>query len=294
MQNFKISPNSNNLLYEKSFNPFLVRKLIEDNSLSGLAIFTDLKEQRVDDFDFLSKYPFLEQLSISSIPDHEYDFLKHLPLLKSLNIQNEGISPIDLSSQVNLENLGIQWRKSITGFECLLKLKRLCLIHWKEQDLSNLKHLENLEELLIKTSSLKTLTGIEGLKKLTYVSVANSRFLDSISLLNKMPMLQRLEIEASSKIDDYDNLTDLPHLEELVLTNCKNIKSIKFVKNFHKLKRLFLLGNTFVDDNDLTPAKDIEDVICPHKKSYNIKLSNPQREKIRKQNLNKLLGKSLD
>ncbi len=292
MQDFKVAPNSNNLLYEKEFKPNIVNRLIQENGLSGLTIFADLPDRRVESFDFLSDYSFLEGLRLSSIPDHEYGFLKDLRLLKYLSIQNEGVTPIDLSNQVNLEWFGIQWRKNITGFESLQKLKFLCLIHWKEQDLLNLSCLQNLEELLIKTSSLKKLSGIDQLKKLKYVLIGNSRYLDSISLLNQLPRLRKLEIEASSKIDDYESLVDLKELEELIITNCKGIKSINFIKNFSKLKRLSLLGNTFVEDNDLMPAKDIEDVTISPKRTYNLRLINPRHEEIRKRNSEKLFGKA--
>lgn len=291
MQNFKIAPNSNDLLYKKGFNPNLVERLIRENKLDGLTVFAELSEQRVESFDFLSDYSFLEGLSLCSIPDRDYGFLKSLTLLKNLSIQNEGISPIDLSHQVNLENLGIQWRKNITGFESLNKLKRLCLIHWKEKDLSNLSCLHNLEQLLIKTSSLKTIFGIEQLKKLEFVLIANSRYLDSISLLNQLPYLKKLEIEASSKINDYENLLELSNLEELIITNGKGMKSINFIKNFPKLKRISLLGNTFVEDNDLIPARDIEDVTISPKKTYNLRLVNPRHEETSKRNLEKILGK---
>lgn len=113
--------------------------------------------------------------------------------------------------------------------------------------------------MIIKTGSIKTLHGIEGLTNLESVMLGNCRKLTSIVALNSKDKLRSLEIESCRRIQDYEALTHLPCLESLRLTNCNGINSIGFIENFPLLKKIALIGDTKVRDGDMRAPDRIND-----------------------------------
>jgi len=294
MKDIKILP-GNYLKYQKDYTSDYIEQVIKKNKLNGLRIFAELQEDRIDSFEFLKEYTFLEGLGIASRDDYDYNFLKSMKYLKRLSIQNFGTSQIDLSKQVNLESLSLEWRKNIIGLENCQKLTCLCLCDFKKEvDLRKINMLKNLKELKIKTASIKSVEGISQLTSLEYVSFGNCRSLKSVKDLNGLKNLKKLEFIVCSKIEDYYLLTDLPNLEYLEFTSCRDIESIKFIKNFPKLKRLDMVGNTNVLDGDLKPAKNVEKVFYNHQKHYNLKIENKEHQEIIRKNREKLKCLSAD
>jgi Leucine-rich repeat (LRR) protein len=231
-----------------------------------------LKEDRLQDVDFLREYDFLEALDINSLDDYDFSFLSTLKKLTKLSIYVEGKNTIDLSNQTNLKSLAIGWRKGITGIEFCQKLENICLVDYKKTDLSPIETLKNLKEIVIKTASIKNLSGLKGMKSLHRLLLGNCRSLRSISEINGLNSLKSLEIISCSKIMDYQSLTNLPNLETLHIIDCRDLESIRFVKKLPALMELALNGNTNVLDGDMKPALGIRKVICAHRKHYNMKV----------------------
>jgi len=48
------------------------------------------------------------------------------------------------------------------------------------------------------------------------------------------------------------------------------------------------VGNTDILDGDITPAKDIKEVICYHRKHYNLKIENKEQDARQASNLEKI------
>ena len=288
MKDIVILP-GNYLKYQKDYTPDYVEKVIKENKLNGLRIFAILQEDRIDSFGFLIEYTFLEGLGIASRDDYDYEFLKSLTNLKRLSIQKFGEYQIDLSHQINLESLSLEWRKKIVGLENCQKLTCLCLVDFKkEADLRKISMVKNLKELTIKTASIKSVEGVSRLTSLERVSFGNCRSLKSVKDLNGLKSLKKIEFSVCSKIQDYHLLTDLPKLECLEFTSCRDIASIKFIENFPKLKRLVMSANTNILDSDLRPAQKVEKVFYNHRDHYNLKIENKEHEEIIKRNREKL------
>ncbi|MGA2296644.1 MAG: leucine-rich repeat protein, partial [FCB group bacterium] len=269
MEKIELARDNKILVYKKGYTPRFIQKIITKKKLDGLFIFDHAYPilERITDFDFLREFSFLEGLAIATMHDANYKFLKYLPLLKYLALNNQGgTESIDLSYQNNLEELAIDWRKNIIGIENCKKIKKLCLIQWKEKDLSFVGNLDNLIELKVKTASIKNLHGLENLKLLENLMFGNCRYLTEIKALNGNTSLKSLEFWSCSKIEDLGSLDNLPNLERLEFIDCKDIKSIKFIKSFPRLNKLCLNGNTSVLDGDLKPALGIKDVWYAPKK----------------------------
>jgi hypothetical protein len=287
--NYEISPYGNMLVYKRGYSVDFVHKVISENKLSGLRIFDHL--DKLESLDFLEKYDFLEKLDVNCMNDQDYSFLMNLPNLKSLGI---GLSvkennAIDLSSQVNLENLTIQWRKGkIFGIEKCQKINSLCITNYTEMDFNSILSLQNLEDLKIKTASIKSINGIENYTKLKSLYLGNCKKLSSIEVLKGLRNITFLSFELCPQVKDYASIGYLFGLENIQIIDCKEINTIKFIETLPSLKKLSLLGNTDVVDGDLLPAKNIKEVFYKHRKHYNAKIENKSYDNLEKINLEKI------
>lgn len=286
--NVELSPDGSLLVFKKGYSKEFVFNTIQKLNLAGLRIFSQLKDSRLDNIDFLSEYNFLKVLEIISTNDYDFSFLHSLDNLKKLSINVEGTNEIDFFNQINLEILIINWRKSIVNINCCKQLLNINLINFKANDLNPISGLFNLTNLTIKTASIKTLKGLQSYQSLRKITLGNCKLLTSISDINSLKGLISIEIIQCSKIVDYNTLDCLPALKQLSLIDCKNIESIGFLQNFPAITKLALLGNTNIIDGDLTPAKDIAEVTYKPRNHYNIQLINDKYETILKQNANKL------
>ncbi len=287
----EISPYGNLLVYKKEYTLEFVQSTIQEKQLKGLRIFSILNEDKLSNLSFLSEYTFLEALDITSLDDYDFNFLLKLKGLKELTINTQGKEKIDLSNQVNLETLNLQWRKGkITGLENCQKLNSLCLIDFKENDFSAISKLSKLKELIVKTASIKSVNGLDNFYSLENLLLANCRSLKSIEAITALKGLMSLHIELCTKIEDYTFISHLSNLNKLTLTDCKEISSIKFVQDLHFLNELSLLGNTDVLDGDIIPAKNVKKVFYKHRKHYNIQIENKEYDSLIKSNLDKIKG----
>jgi Leucine-rich repeat (LRR) protein len=285
----EISPYGSSLVYKKGYTVEFVRSTIKERNLKGLRIFAHLSENRLDDLSFLHEYSFLKALDISSVNDYDFSFLSSLTALQDLSISIEGKNEIDLSHQVKLESLDIEWRKGkISGLEKCQNITNLCLIDFIENDFSAVSQLINLKELMVKTASIKTLNGVQHFPLLEKLLLGNCRNLESIEDIVYLKNLASLHIELCAKIKDYIAIGKLTRLKRLRLIDCREISSIKFIENLHSLNKLSLLGNTDILDGDMIPAKNIEEVFYRHRKHYNIKIENKEHEELIKSNLEKI------
>src|SRR6266480_2756518 len=136
MNNIEISSDERLLFYKKEYTPDFVASLISEKRIRGLRIFALLKEDRLENINFLSRYIFLEHLSITSMSDFDFSVLKELRQLKTLSINTQGTSKIDLSEQKELQSLDINWRKNIVGLNRSLPITKLLLTEYDEKDLN--------------------------------------------------------------------------------------------------------------------------------------------------------------
>lgn len=287
--NIEISPYGSLLVYKKDYSAKDVLSLIREHNLRGLRIFAVLKNERLQAVDFLKGFQFLEALDITSVNDFNFSFLSNLFELKDLTINVTGENTLDLSNQINLEELSLQWRSGkVIGLENCKKINSICLVDYSEDNLLPISSLKNLEELKIKTSTIKNLNGIENLTNLKSVVLGNCKKLTSIIELNNLKNLRNLTFDLCPNIKDFDSVKHLSNLEELSLIDCKSVNSIKFIENLDNLKKLSFLGNSDIKDGDLKPAQKIKDVYYKHRKHYNIKIENEEHDKLVKKNLEKI------
>lgn len=285
----EISPYGNLLVYKHGYSAGFVRSVIEERKLEGLRVFSILKDQKVENTDFLKKYTFLKSLDITSSCDYDFSFLSYLKGLHNLTINTaDSKDTIDLSSLENLETLSINWRKGkISGLEKCTKLTSLVISEYKEENFSPIKSV-NLISLKIKTSTIKSDQGIENLPKLKHLELGNCRKLKSLNSIKQLKNLETLLLNSCSNIADYHPLEALSSLKELNITDCKNINTIGFISNLPNLSKLSLLGNSIVIDGNMTPAQNIKELFYRHYDHYNLKIETKKHDDLVKSNLKKI------
>ncbi|MFN3195251.1 MAG: hypothetical protein ACE364_04800 [Chlorobiota bacterium] len=282
--NIETSPYGNNLIYKKEYTKNDIFEILKKKKLNGIKI--DTMWEVEDDLSFLRDFTFLEGLDISGVDKYNFGFLKYLKNLKTLSIRINAEGQIDFSNLKNLKNLTLHWKgNEVTGLEKCLNLETLCLVEFSEKNLMNISHFRNLNTLKIKTSSLKSLDGMENLLKLKNIVLGNCRSLKDISNLGALNNLTKLEIDTCSKIHDYSTLAQAENLKELRIVNCRNINSIKFIERLNKLEKISILGNCDIIDGNVKPLENVEEVYYFHREHYNIKVATPQQDEKAKKNL---------
>jgi hypothetical protein len=233
------------LMYRREYSVELIQRTIEKRGLNGLSIFDDLDP--LSSIDFLRSCGFLRALRIQCRYDHDFSFLEEMPLLNYLSIgASESMkNEIDLSAQVNLEHLALKWRKGkIRGLENCTRISDLCLIEFSEESLEPVESLMNVTRLRVKTGSIRSLKGIERLKKVKELELGYCRNLRSLGDMNGLTELETVLIESCRKILDYASLDDLPKLRSLKLINCGDIPALDYECRFPRLEEFRLLERT--------------------------------------------------
>jgi hypothetical protein len=231
--------------------------------------------------EFLKYFEDIDSLSISAYGNGvSYNFLYQMSNLKNLNLHC--MYEIDFVNLKNLENLSIWWNKKlIHNFDFLINLEHLSITEFDEKDLTKLSGLTNLKSLSFNTAKIKSLKGIETLTNLRSLSFGGVRSLGDISDISELKNLKFLEFDICWKLEDFSPIGELKELEVLMLLDCKNLASIKFVEKMPKLEQLAFLGTTIVNDYDITPAKNIEQVFGYNAK-YNVNYEEKAKEPARK------------
>jgi len=203
------------------------------------------------DISLLNKFNDLEQLRISENKTSIIDFV-HFPNLKLLEIDDTK-NLINVDKAIKLENLGIGTlnKTSRIDFSKLLNLKNLFIVR------GNIKNLEFLYDLSIEKLSINYCSKLSNISALTSIKKT----------------LTELEFGNCKRIEDIELLGNLENLTWLRLSGLGEIKSLSFIKNLKKLKKLSFVDTNVLDGN-LSYCEGLEFVGFNDKKHYSHKYEN--------------------
>ncbi|TRX30285.1 leucine-rich repeat protein [Flavobacterium sp. ZT3R18] len=218
--------------------------------------------------------------------DGDNSFIYDLPNLEGLVISlykdSEFILDCEKLQKLYSIHFYVWSKKHIVNIDGLNdSLEHLTISGFDEKDLTKLSGLTNLKSLSFKTAKIKSLKGIETLTNLKSISFGGVRSLTDISDIKTLQNLKYLEFDICWKLEDFSPISELKELEVLSLLDCKNLASIKFVEKMPKLEQLAFLGTTIVNDYDITPAKNIQQVFGFNNK-YNVNYEEKAKEPARK------------
>ncbi|WP_262947519.1 hypothetical protein [Xenorhabdus indica] len=209
-----------------------------------------------DELPSLEAFPDLLGVSVTELNIESVDSIHSLKKLRYLKIFTYCNTPIRFENFPDLEKCSIEWRKkSDSLFECR-KLKDLFINKYPYDDLKPLQLLTKLEILGLLNSRLKSFEGMEYLKNIRRLRIANLRGLTSLDGIEHLSKLEQLDINTCRKITHINQLETLENLKEVFINNCNEIESLKPLRNLKKLEKVLFYESTNIVDGDLSPLLD--------------------------------------
>lgn len=191
--------------------------------------------------------------------------LYELSNLKSLSFEDKSFK-FDFSQISDLEILHFKYNKGISNFGALKKLVELSIISFSESNLEILIGIGNLEILRLTRGVFASLSGVEYLKKLKRIDLAYASKIQDIKQITLLPNLSELHIEKCKLLNDFSFISGNDTIEELFIDN---LNSLSFVPAMPNLKAI-----NFWDckDGDMTPlleSRSLKQInFYPNKKHY--------------------------
>jgi hypothetical protein len=197
------------------------------------------KDFDIEDFSVLLEIKDqVRKLSIEVRNMESLHLLKEFKHLEYLHIIDDNID-IDLTGLDKLKTLYITYHKKIRGLDTL----------------------ENLEKLLIEKANEKVLNAITtSSKKISHLTIRSSKF-NNLSFLQALNQLSELEFEYCSR-SSIDVMEIPRNIEVLRLENSKKVENIEALKEFKKLKKLYLINSVQLEnDSFVNDLKDLETIV---------------------------------
>ena len=153
-------------------------------------------------------------------------------------------------------------------------IKKISCLYCK--DLTGIKNLRNLNEIVFSKSNVKDFSELKELKHLTSLAIIYSKF-DNINFIHELTTLKYLYFDDNKTIINLENLNSLSNLENLCLLNSK-ISDITAIGSLHKLKVLWIYHNKIKDISVISKLENLEEIIAYDNRIQNMpNLSRCQR-----------------
>ena len=213
----------------------------------------------------LSAFPALRSLSVGGEAKQEIDF-SSIHHLKSLSVTGtfiyRNLHELALSSLAVAETKAFPFEEVNSGLQSLYL--RHINVTWEQID--RFHALSNLELIQV---PLQDLGGMSELTALTECVIAYCPRLKDFSGLRFCRSLQTLELDHVKGVSAED-LSYMPNLRKLILSDAGALPSIKFIDSLPELKFLSFVGTNILD-GDLTPCLRLEYAGTLNKRHYNLK-----------------------
>lgn len=206
--------------------------------------------------------------------------LEHLLGLESIGLQCEFSKSPDFSAFNKLSHLQIMWRpKAVSVFACK-GLQLLNVINFPEQDLTKLQDMDSLHTLKLTSRKLSSLSGIESLKSLKELDLADCSKLTTVSGVESCELLESLAIDGCKKVSECPPVKNLVNLQSLSFNDGGKIKSLAPLSESKSLKTVSFYGTTDIEDGDLdvlTRIESLKSVKFGDRKHYSLKRSDIEK-----------------
>ena len=240
---------------------------IKKHNINRISLDNNLK-----DFSFLQEIDFVEEVYISRNIQNEQ--LYNLKGLKRLVVNvEEGKPDLDYSKFQKLEILSIDWYDAFPDLSHNIFLKDLSIWKFKpkSKSLGVLKLPHKLEKLHITESNILNMNGLysKNLKSFECYYCSSLESLSGISSISEN--IEIIILDYCSKLSNYEELGSCKQLNKIILGNCGNIKTLKWLNKLKKVKHFSFWGTKLID-GDVSPCFGIDFVSFKDAKNYNHKL----------------------
>jgi len=245
---------------------------IKNNQIKSIYL-TEFKSKAIINLDFLKELKFINEVNLNGV-DFDYDGLYHLENIKklTLSIKNKN-QYLDFSKFLELEELSIDWYKEFPNLSDNRKLRKLAIWKFRPQtsSLSALSLPEFLEELHLTESNILNLKGVE-LLNLKEFQAHHCKELQSLDgLFSFSPKIKILILDYCRKLTNYNELRYCINLQKIVLGDCGDIPSLKWLESLKEINHLSFWGTNLVDGNT-SYCKGINYVNFKNKRNYSNKV----------------------
>ncbi|QKJ30360.1 hypothetical protein HQ865_11520 [Mucilaginibacter mali] len=242
-------------------------RIYAENHLEGVAITTS-HDYKLDNVDFLSRYPDIKHLSISDgITDISAIHL--LGKLKSLVVSGKN-RKIDFFYFPLLEKLSIDWSVHFSNMDNCKHLSTLSLYNYnpKTKDCLGISNLHWIKNLEITQSPIHSLNGLDKFNQLKELKINYCSKLEVLCCLEKSKeTLIAFLCDHCKSINNHEYVTAFRHLSILAFNDGGTIPSLKFIKKISSLKNFRFVG-TDVADGDMTPCIGLDYVGFSDKRHF--------------------------
>lgn len=212
---------------------------------------------KLPNLSFLSRFPWVENLSILHSEMVDISAVSSLRNLHYLEISGATKQPLDLSNFLLLRELRVQWWPKLRFGDALVLLRSLSLSHYApaSADLTGLPQIPQLEDLDLVQARNLTLSGIDrfpGLKRLTLAYFPRLIDLSPLTAFTD-EVLDSLEFGHCPRIEHHDQVRVIRSLRRLAFNQCGEIPSLSFLNDLQELESFSFVGTNIVD-GDLTPC----------------------------------------
>lgn len=179
--------------------------------------------------------------------------LESLRNLELIGLQCEFNKAPDFSTFKKLQICKLLWRPTAAGIFSCISLRLLNIQNYPSEDFRAIEGLVNLRELEITSRRLVSLHGIEGLRQLLRLDLADCPMLESLAGVESCRELTDVKIDNCKKFYSIDMLGQLELIKKIYLANCGTIKTLKSISGCKQLQSILLIESTDIEDGDMAP-----------------------------------------
>ncbi|BAU53128.1 hypothetical protein [Mucilaginibacter gotjawali] len=241
-------------------------RIYAEHHLDGVAITTS-HDYRLQNVDFLYKYPEIKHLSLSD-GINDITAVQALRNLESLMLSGKN-RKVDFSCFSLLSEFIGDWSPHFSNMDKCTYLKRLSLYNYtpKTKDCLNISDVPWVKRLEITQSPIHTLNGLEEFDQLEEFELNYCSKLETLCCIEKSKeTLVSLLFDHCKSIKNPEYVTQFHNLNTLAYNNGL-LQSIKFIKKMAALKSFRFVG-TDVIDGDMTPCIGLDYAGFSNKKHF--------------------------
>ena len=227
-------------------------RIISDARISSIKL-TNSFGWRGTDIDFVKRLPELTSLQVYTHDIVDISAAAMLSELHTLGLRCKPKSRLDFSKLRKLEVADLIWNKHLDGVLSCQKIKHINFSRWPYQDITPLSSMVELEELLLSSTKLTSLDGIERLRRIYWAQLFACPQLQSISALDSTMPIERLDFDSCKRLRDISAVSGLEKLRWFFIDSCSEIESLSPVVGCKNLEYVSFLGNTKIVDGDMEP-----------------------------------------
>ncbi len=258
MKEFKIISNSTNDYDSLAIESNRIQECLEEmkrRNLKNMAINSAFGWEIGTQIDFIKDNLWIEGIQIGE-DNIDISIINNLTNLKRLGIGTAKIKGrLDFCNFPNLEILSVMWiEKQYSNLYCATNLKFISINKFPYDNFEKMSGFSKLEWLQLNYGKLKSVDGVQYIKKLKYFDLYSMPSLESLTGMKGITeSLETFSIE-KCKNADLSVLREMLNLKVLHILDCSPLASVDFVKKMSNLKHAYF--GIEILDRDVSVLKE--------------------------------------